>query len=71
MNNRKVTVHRGEGVFDNAKWMNLQVGDIVRVEKDEFFPADLILLSSSYEEAICYVVLTDSMYGMCGKLYMV
>ena len=53
MNNRKVTVHRGEGVFDNAKWMNLQVGDIVRVEKDEFFPADLILLSSSYEEAIC------------------
>ena len=55
MNNRKVTVHRGEGVFDNAKWMNLQVGDIVRVEKDEFFPADLILLSSSYEEAICYV----------------
>ena len=55
MNNRKVTVHRGEGVFDNAKWMNLQVGDIVTVEKDEFFPADLILLSSSYEEAICYV----------------
>ena len=55
MNNRKVTVHRGEGVFDNAKWMNLQVGDIVRVEKDEFFPADLILLSSNYEEAICYV----------------
>ncbi|KAL4633308.1 hypothetical protein ACB092_04G113900 [Castanea dentata] len=55
VNNRKVKVHRGEGVFDNAKWMNLQVGDIVRVEKDEFFPADLILLSSSYEEAICYV----------------
>nr|POE83135.1 putative phospholipid-transporting atpase 9 [Quercus suber] len=55
VNNRKVKVHRGEGVFDNAKWLNLQVGDIVRVEKDEFFPADLILLSSSYEEAICYV----------------
>ena len=55
MNNRKVKVHRGEGVFDNAKWMNLEVGDIVRVEKDGYFPADLILLSSSYEEAICYV----------------
>ncbi|KAM4106762.1 hypothetical protein ACB094_04G089800 [Castanea mollissima] len=55
VNNRKVKVHRGEGVFDNAKWMNLEVGDIVRVEKDEYFPADLILLSSSYEEAICYV----------------
>ncbi|KAE8125008.1 hypothetical protein FH972_019846 [Carpinus fangiana] len=55
MNNRKVKVHRGDGVFENAKWRDLKVGDIVKVEKDEFFPADLILLSSSYEEAICYV----------------
>ncbi|XP_059453929.1 putative phospholipid-transporting ATPase 9 [Corylus avellana] len=55
MNNRKVKVHSGDGVFENAKWRDLKVGDIVKVEKDEFFPADLILLSSSYEEAICYV----------------
>lgn len=55
MNNRKVKVHHGDGVFDNAKWRDLKVGDIVKVQKDEFFPADLILLSSSYEEAICYV----------------
>lgn len=27
----------------------------MKVEKDEFFPADLLLLSSSYEDAICYV----------------
>ncbi|CAL5186760.1 unnamed protein product [Lathyrus oleraceus] len=55
MNNRKVKVHNGEGVFDYSKWRDLKVGDIVKVEKDEFFPADLILLSSSYEDAICYV----------------
>ncbi|TXG51535.1 hypothetical protein EZV62_024059 [Acer yangbiense] len=55
MNNRKVKVHCGDGVFDYQKWRNLKVGDIVKVEKDEFFPADLILLSSSYEESICYV----------------
>lgn len=55
MNNRKVKLHHGDGVFDNAKWRDLKVGDIVKVQKDEFFPADLILLSSSYEEAICYV----------------
>ncbi|CAI9274334.1 unnamed protein product [Lactuca saligna] len=30
-------------------------GDIVKVEKDEFFPADLLLLSSSYDDAIRYV----------------
>uniref|UniRef100_A0A0A0LVP6 Phospholipid-transporting ATPase n=1 Tax=Cucumis sativus TaxID=3659 RepID=A0A0A0LVP6_CUCSA len=55
MNNRKVKVHIGDGEFVETKWMDLRVGHVVRVEKDEFFPADLILLSSSYEEAICYV----------------
>ena len=33
----------------------LQVGDIVRVAKDETFPADLVLLSSSREDGTCYV----------------
>ncbi|XVF11681.1 hypothetical protein REPUB_Repub08aG0048300 [Reevesia pubescens] len=59
VNNRKVKVHQGDGVFEHTKWMDLKVGDIVKVEKDEFFPADLILLSSSYEEAICYVETTN------------
>uniref|UniRef100_A0A1J3G1K2 Phospholipid-transporting ATPase n=2 Tax=Noccaea caerulescens TaxID=107243 RepID=A0A1J3G1K2_NOCCA len=55
VNNRKVKVHDGNGIFRQEEWRNLQVGDIVRVEKDEFFPADLLLLSSSYEDSICYV----------------
>ena len=55
MNNRKVKVHRGDGSFDAKEWKTLSIGDIVKVEKNEFFPADLVLLSSSYEDAICYV----------------
>ncbi|XP_057466230.1 LOW QUALITY PROTEIN: putative phospholipid-transporting ATPase 9 [Actinidia eriantha] len=55
MNNRNVEVHHGDGIFDNTKWRNLRVGDVIKVEKDDFFPADLILLSSSYDEALCYV----------------
>lgn len=55
VNNRKVKVHQHNGVFDYTVWKNLRVGDIVKVEKDEFFPADLLLLSSSYDDAICYV----------------
>ncbi|PIN25931.1 P-type ATPase [Handroanthus impetiginosus] len=55
MNNRKVKVHQGGGVFKQTEWKNLRVGDIVKVEKDEFFPSDLLLLSSSYEDAVCYV----------------
>ncbi|XP_010554248.1 PREDICTED: phospholipid-transporting ATPase 10-like [Tarenaya hassleriana] len=55
VNNRKVKVHGGNGIFRQEEWRNLRVGDIVKVQKDEFFPADLLLLSSSYEDAICYV----------------
>ncbi|CAN1137756.1 Putative phospholipid-transporting ATPase 9 [Linum perenne] len=60
VNNRMVRVHQGgEGEFAQTEWKNLRVGDIVKVEKDEFFPADLILLSSSYEDGVCYVETTN------------
>ncbi|KAK4399890.1 putative phospholipid-transporting ATPase 9 [Sesamum angolense] len=55
VNNRLVKVHEGGGKFKQTEWKNLKVGHIVKVEKDEFFPADLVLLSSSYEDAVCYV----------------
>ncbi|KAL4290756.1 hypothetical protein GQ457_14G007060 [Hibiscus cannabinus] len=55
VNNRKIKFHKGEGVFGNKSWKRLRVGDVVKVEKDQFFPADLLLLSSSYEDGICYV----------------
>ena len=55
MNNRKVKVHDGNGEFKESQWRHLKVGDVVKVEKDEFFPADILLLSSSYEDAVFYV----------------
>ncbi|KAF3616934.1 Phospholipid-transporting ATPase 6 [Capsicum annuum] len=55
VNHRKVGVHKEDGVFGSKSWMKIQVGDIIKVEKDKFFPADLLLLSSSYEDGICYV----------------
>uniref|UniRef100_A0A0E0LCS2 Phospholipid-transporting ATPase n=1 Tax=Oryza punctata TaxID=4537 RepID=A0A0E0LCS2_ORYPU len=55
VNNRKVAVHKGDGEFEYRHWEDLAVGDVVKVEKDQFFPADLLLLSSSYEDGICYV----------------
>ncbi|CAL9180194.1 unnamed protein product [Musa hybrid cultivar] len=55
VNSRKVSVHKGEGCFGYKHWQKIRVGDIVKVEKDQFFPADLLLLSSSYEDGICYV----------------
>ncbi|GFQ01375.1 putative phospholipid-transporting ATPase 8 [Phtheirospermum japonicum] len=59
VNNRKVKIHESDGIFKQTEWKNLKVGHIVKVEKDEFFPADLLLLSSSYDEAVCYVETTN------------
>lgn len=55
VNRRKVRVHKGNGVFGYRSWHKIRVGDVLKVEKDQFFPADLLLLSSSYEDGICYV----------------
>ncbi|XP_015879082.2 probable phospholipid-transporting ATPase 8 [Ziziphus jujuba] len=54
-NNRKVEVYSRNHTFQKTRGKNLRVGDIVKVYKDDYFPADLLLLSSSYEDGICYV----------------
>jgi phospholipid-transporting ATPase len=33
----------------------LQVGDIVKIKKDGFFPADILFMSSTNSDGICYV----------------
>ncbi|KAF8393599.1 hypothetical protein HHK36_021843 [Tetracentron sinense] len=55
VNSRKVSIHKGDGIFGYKPWQKIRVGDVVRVEKDQFFTADLLLLSSSYDDGICYV----------------
>ncbi|XP_052196379.1 probable phospholipid-transporting ATPase 8 [Diospyros lotus] len=59
-NNRRAKVYDNKsGIFVETKWKKLHVGDLVKVYKDEFFPADLLLLSSSYEDGVCYVETTN------------
>ena len=41
--------------FDKVYWGDIQIGDFVRVDQDEFFPADLLLLRSTEDEGVCYV----------------
>ncbi|KAF8401024.1 hypothetical protein HHK36_014327 [Tetracentron sinense] len=55
VNSRKVSIHQGDGIFGYKPWQKIRVGDVVKVEKDQFFPADLLMLSSSYDDGICYV----------------
>ncbi|TVY14121.1 putative phospholipid-transporting ATPase [Lachnellula arida] len=54
LNNSKARVLKGSSFVD-MKWVNVAVGDIVRVESEEPFPADVVLLASSEPEGLCYI----------------
>ncbi|CAO3618575.1 unnamed protein product [Cunninghamella echinulata] len=54
LNGRKCKVFDGSQ-FVVKQWRDIKVGDICRVESGDFFPADLILLSSSEPEGLCYI----------------
>ncbi|KAK6252623.1 hypothetical protein QUC31_014343 [Theobroma cacao] len=41
--------------WESIPWKRLQVGDIVRVKQDGFFPADVLLLASSNPDGVCYI----------------
>ncbi|TKA29747.1 hypothetical protein B0A50_03110 [Salinomyces thailandicus] len=41
--------------FEDIKWIDVRVGDVVRVESEEPFPADIVLLASSEPEGLCYI----------------
>lgn len=53
-NNREIEKLQN-GLWTNVKWRNLAVGDIVKVQNNNFFPADLILLSSSEPQGISFI----------------
>lgn len=54
VNNRFVRALDRNGCFKKCRWKELNVGNIVKVECDEFFPADLLFLFSS-SGGSCYV----------------
>lgn len=47
------TLRNGQWV--GIKWQNLVVGDIVRILNNAFFPADLVLVSSSEPQAMAFI----------------
>ena len=43
------------GQAEDILWRDVLVGDIILVKQNDFFPADLVLLSCSEEDGACYV----------------
>ncbi|KAG1140735.1 hypothetical protein G6F38_008904 [Rhizopus arrhizus] len=54
LNAKKCKVLVGTQFIEKA-WRDIKVGDVLRVESGENFPADLILISSSEPEGLCYI----------------
>lgn len=36
-------------------WSTFRVGDLIRVEKNDFFPCDVLLINTSEPKGVCYI----------------
>uniref|UniRef100_A0A1B6DN12 Phospholipid-transporting ATPase n=1 Tax=Clastoptera arizonana TaxID=38151 RepID=A0A1B6DN12_9HEMI len=54
INHREVEVLRGSR-WQWIEWRHVVVGDVVKVHNNNFFPADLLVLSTSEPQAMCYI----------------
>ncbi|KAM6212429.1 phospholipid-transporting ATPase IB isoform 2-T2 [Sarcoramphus papa] len=53
--NKKKTIVLRNGMWQNIMWKEVAVGDIVKVTNGQHLPADMIIVSSSEPQAMCYI----------------
>lgn len=59
VNNRSAKVLRNKGETsdkqEEERWMKLQVGDVLRIDNNDQIPADIVVLTTSEENGLCYI----------------
>lgn len=55
----KKNVHTKKGetkyCFSEKRWKHIEVGQIIKLKQNEYFPCDVLVLNSSLPKGICYV----------------
>ena len=51
----ELVYNKENGKFENKLWQDLRVGDIVKIQKEEAFAADLLVIQSSEESGMCSI----------------
>lgn len=52
---KRATTDDSPPVWRQEKWKNLRVGDIIKLRNNESIPADIVILSTSEPDCVCYI----------------